>query len=156
MSRRMPTTLVARLAATLAAIGLSGALHVLAMHVPVEGHRCACRAHDAAHECDCAQCRRASLSAQASDEKLPPCHRAAARKALALQDQGSGARSAPCVEGTCGGPTHTAPLLGASEPFCTRAPESVIAATRPELLVAVNRVRPERALAPETPPPRSA
>jgi hypothetical protein len=146
-------SLVARLAAALAAIALSGGLRVLAMHAPLEGHRCNCREHDAAHECDCARCRRASLSAQASDENLPPCHRAAARKALTLQDQGS---SAPCVEGTCGGPTPAAPLLGASEPFCARATEHVIAAARPERRVAVIRAPPERAIAPETPPPRSA
>ena len=73
----------ARLAAALVAVVLSGAPGVLAAHAPVEGHRCACRAHVGERECDCAICRKAWLSAQASDESLPPCHRKAANGALA-------------------------------------------------------------------------
>lgn len=85
------------------AVSLSGGPRVLALNAPVEEHRCSCGAQRGEHhECECAICRKAALTAQAEDEKAPPCHRAAARKALSERTR-QGSRSVPCFEGICGG-----------------------------------------------------
>jgi hypothetical protein len=146
----------ARLAAALVAVALSGAPSVLALHAPVEGHRCVCRAHAGERECDCAICRKSWLSAQASDENLPPCHRAAAKGALA-RAKGAGSRDgAPCLEGTCGNLGHPTMTVAGIEPFCLpggAAPAlAVTRETRPPLAARLHG----RARAPETPPPRAA
>jgi hypothetical protein len=148
---------VARLAAALVAVTLSGAPRVLALHAPVEGHCCACRAHGGDnHECECAICRKAALAAQASDEKAPPCHRAAARKALSERAP-TGSRSVPCIEGTCGGSNQPTMTPAGVEPFCLPAATRAVALadrteSRPRLADAARK----RPFAPETPPPRAA
>lgn len=146
---------VAQLAAALVAVTLSGAPRLLAMHAPVAGHRCSCRAHRANHECDCAICRKAALAAQASDERLPPCHRAAARKALS-QGEPAGGRSAPCVEGTCGGSAQPAMTFAGIEPFCMPSAKAVAVADRTEHRASAADPARERPVEPETPPPRAA
>jgi hypothetical protein len=146
---------VARFAAALVAVTLSGAPRVLAMHAPVEGHRCSCRAHTGGHECECAICRKAALTAQASDEKLPPCHRSAARKALS-ESEPVGQRSAPCVEGTCGGSGQPTMTPAGVEPFCMPSARAVALADRTERRPGAAGPACERPLEPETPPPRAA
>jgi hypothetical protein len=147
---------VARLAAALVAVTISGAPRVFAMHAPVEGHRCSCRAHGGEHhECECAICRKAALAAQASDEKAPPCHRAAARKALSERAP-TGSRSVPCIEGTCGGSSQPTMTPAGVEPFCLRSAEAVVLAGRIEPPASLADAARERPLEPETPPPRAA
>jgi hypothetical protein len=151
--RRAP---VARLAAALVAVTLSGAPRVLAMHAPVEGHRCSCRAHGGEHhECECAICRKAALTAQATDDKAPPCHRAAARKALSERAP-TGSRNEPCVEGTCGGSSQPTVTPAGMEPFCLPAAKAIALADRTEPRPLLAGAARERPLEPETPPPRAA
>lgn len=148
---------VARLAAALVAVMLSGAPRVLAMHAPAETHRCTCRARAGGHhDCECAICRKAALTAQASDQAQPPCHRAAARKALASGASGGPRGDAPCLEGTCGNGTQPPVTIAGLEPFCLRvsgvAAVALPGETRPPF---APRLR-DRSLDPETPPPRAA
>jgi hypothetical protein len=146
---------VARLAAALVAVTISGAPRVFAMHAPVEGHRCSCRAHGGEHhECDCAICRKAALAAQASNEKAPPCHRAAARKALSERAP-TGSRSVPCIEGTCGGSTQPTMTPAGVEPFCMPSSTAVALAYRMEPRPTTADPVHDRPLEPETPPPRA-
>ncbi len=149
------TAAVAQVAAALVAATLSGAPRVLAMHAPAAGHRCSCRAHGANHECDCAICRKAALAAQASDERLPPCHRAAARKALS-HGEPAGGGGAPCVEGTCGGSAQPAMTFAGVEPFCMPPGTAVAVADRTEQRPSTGDPARERPFEPETPPPRAA
>ncbi len=146
---------VARVAAALVAVTLSGAPRVLAMHAPIEGHRCSCKAHSADHECECAICRKAALAAQASDESLPPCHRAAAKKALS-ESKPAEKRTAPCVEGTCGGSGQPTLTPAGVEPFCMPSSSSAALADRTERHTCAPAASCERPLDPETPPPRAA
>lgn len=144
---------VTRFAAALVAVTLTGAPRVLALHAPAERHRCSCPAHGGHHECECALCRKAALTAQATDESLPPCHRAAAKKALAGA-RSDGSRSAPCLEGTCGDGARPALTAAGVEPFCLPAGAGAPAALPPRPLELPVGPRLERALVPETPPPR--
>ena len=148
---------VARVAAILVAASLSGAPRVLAASAPAEQHRCSCRAHLAGdHACDCALCRRSGLSTPSKDDgRLPTCHRSAARK----PDQASrpvGGRETPCVEGTCGGAGRPAPEVLGAVPFCLPDGGTLAVVLAPE----VRPMHPgrllDRALEPETPPPRAA
>ena len=152
---RARPTAVARGAAVLIAVTLSGAPRVLALQAPAEAHRCSCKAHlDGHHECECALCRRASLAGQARDANAPPCHRTAARQALARESRG-GPRGAPCLDGHCG--SADCPLTAAAgvAPF-------IVPSTR--LLHTQGRVEPvrdpgdalqRRPAMPATPPPRA-
>jgi len=151
---RMAT--VARVAAALVAVMLSGGPHALALMASAEAHRCCCRSHGSPqHECDCAMCRRAALAEQAKDDKAPPCHRAAARKALS-RGCSPGSRSAPCVEGTCGSSNGPVTTPAGIEPFPIPAATLLAATSRQEWLVdGVQAVR-RRPLEPEKPPPRAA
>jgi hypothetical protein len=158
MLPRVRTGALARLAAALTALALSGTPRVLAMHAPAERHQCSCRAHAGGrHECECAMCKKAALAAQASDASAPPCHRAAARKALSSGSEGAARRrGAPCVEGTCGQGGGQAPTVAGEEPFCL--PDAVTR-TRPLGLEAPPRCfeyPQDRAIAPPTPRPRAA
>lgn len=148
---------VARISAVLVAGALSGAPRVLAMHAPLEGHRCECKAQRGGnhHECECMICRRAALSAQATDEKVPPCHRAAARKALSERAP-AGPRSEPCIEGTCGRAGEPTTTAAGVEPFCLPVAAAVALVDRTEPRQIVADAARDRALEPETPPPRAA
>lgn len=144
---------VARIAAALVAVALSGAPRVVALHAPPERHRCLCRAHAGGdHACDCALCRKAAIASRASDGTAPPCHRAAAQKELAAETRRPG--GAPCLEGTCGSGARPTLTVAGVEAFC-------LPATGPLVVAAPERPVPrcaaplaERALEPETPPPR--
>lgn len=156
MLRHVRMAVFARLAAALVAMTLTGAPRVLAMHAPAEKHRCMCQAHAGGHhECECALCHKATLSAQASDERLPPCHRTAAKKELAAAGAGK-PRSEPCVEGTCGSGARPPLTLAGVEVFCLPASGALVLSL-PQRPLPV-RVEPllQRALEPETPPPKQA
>lgn len=145
----------ARFAAALVAVTLTGAPRVLALHAPVEKHRCACRAGAGGHHaCECALCHQSALAARASDETLPPCHRAAAKKELARG--GRGASGEPCIEGTCGSGTRPTPTLAGVEVFCLPAGGELAVPIPERPLPAFSPALPQRALEPETPPPRAA
>jgi hypothetical protein len=158
MPRHPCTAAVARIAAALLALTISGAPRVLAMHAPVEGHRCECKTRTGGHrECDCAICRKAAHAADASEQRKPRCHRTAGPEALASTDsRGSGNDGTPCMEGTCGNRARPVVTIAAVEPFClpvrgVLAPALVEEAGQPfspRLL--------ERSLDPETPPPKAA
>jgi hypothetical protein len=155
MLRQVRAVAVARIAAALAAVTLTGVPRVLALHAPAETHRCSCRANAGSHhECECAICRKAALAAQASDERAPPCHRAAARQALS-RGAPPGSREAPCFEGTCGGAGRAPMTFPGVEPFCLPVPPAVrVTIAPPARAVSADPVR-DRALEPETPPPRA-
>jgi hypothetical protein len=153
MLHGVATSLLPRAAAAFLALALSGAAHVGAQHAPARGHHCSCK-HDAEHECDCGSCRRRSLEARASDDAAPPCHRAAARKALAEHSQKP--RSVPCVDGGCGGggdPTLTMP---APEPYVLRTIPGVMLRPMVEPVAISDGSAALRVIPPETPPPRLA
>jgi hypothetical protein len=147
---------VARIAAVLVAVTLSGGPRVFALHAPVEAHRCCCKAHVGGdHECDCALCHRASLAAQAKDEKAPPCHRAAARKALS-RNEPKGRRGAPCVEGHCGASDRPMTNPAGLEPFFLPATAFASPAGRDEPRPDGIQAARRRFVEPETPPPRAS
>jgi hypothetical protein len=154
--RQTRTAAVARIAAALVAVTLSGAPRALAIHAPVEGHRCTCKAHAGGHhECECAICRKAALRARASDESAPPCHRDAARRALS-RSESSGSRDVPCVEGTCGAGERPVTAAAGVEPFCIPAQRPAAIAGAPEAREIAAEPVHDRPLEPETPPPKAA
>jgi hypothetical protein len=144
-----------RCAASLVALALSGAPQVIAMQAPIERHRCACRAHGSDHECSCSLCRRAALQHQSSDESTPPCHRAAARAALAQQEHRP-ASGAPCVEGTCGQHAQPPVTIAGIESFVLPTVKAIAVPWRVERIWRKGESLHERSLDPETPPPRRA
>jgi hypothetical protein len=156
MLRHARMAAFARLAAALVAVTLTGAPRVLALHAPAEKHRCACQAHAGGkHECECAQCHKAALTAQASDGSLPPCHRAAAQKALATPDPGR-SRGEACLEGTCGSGARPTLTLAGVEVFCLPASGALVLSLPEQPLPILAEPLPDRALEPETPPPKRA
>jgi hypothetical protein len=147
---------VARASAALLAVALSGAPRVAALHAPIEGHHCECRS-GGEHHLDCAACRRTALAARAGDAKLPECHRAAARKALAEREPAGGAPGGgPRLERACGGSSQPALTAGGIEPYLLPAAKAPAFAPRGERTPAAGTGASERPLAPETPPPRPA
>ena len=155
MLAQVGTAAVARVTAALVAVTLTGAPRVLALKAPAERHRCSCPAHGNHHECECALCRKAALAVDATDETLPPCHRAAAQKALAGA-RTDASRGAPCLEGTCGSGARPALTLAGVEPFCLPAGGALRVPLPARPLELSAGPRHERALEPETPPPRAA
>ena len=154
MLGRACQTGLARVAAVLVAATLTGAPRVLALNAPAETHRCSCRTHSGDHhECDCALCRRAALSAQAADGAVPPCHRAAARKELSRGEQ-AGSHGAPCVEGRCGFPERPVTAAAGGQLFITPSTRLAAAMGRDEPHLDRAEVLLRRAAEPETPPPR--
>lgn len=144
---------VARIAAAVVAVTLTGAPRVLALHAPAEAHRCTCQAHASA-ACACASCHEAALKAEAADERVPPCHRPAAQHALAAAGERR-ARGEPCIEGTCGSTSRPA-VTAAVEPFHLAVSAAVVNPAperRPPGLLAALLDRPPE---PETPPPKPA
>jgi hypothetical protein len=165
MLLRANTVAIARVAAVLVAATLSGAPRVLAMHAPVEGHRCSCSAHGGRGraQCECALCRKASRAAHrpeaaaasaAHEQGRPRCHPPAEQKGERGEPPAS--QGAPCIEGTCGAIGHVMSTPAGVEPFCLTAVRPVPLADRAEARITVpehGRVQPH---APETPPPRAA
>jgi len=146
---------IARVSAAILALALTGAPRLAALHAPPEAHHCACPAsRDGHHECTCALCRRASLAARASNDALPPCHRAAARDALSDAEKGS--REMPCIEGTCGDPVGQVVTVHGGEPYClprtTPIVHRLLVELRPPSATALRGLTTE----PPTPPPRPA
>jgi hypothetical protein len=145
---------VARVATALVAVMLSGGPRALATLTPAETHRCCCRTHGSPHhECDCAMCRRAALAEQAKDDKVPPCHRAAARKALS-RGGSTGSRSLPCVEGTCGSSNGPVTTPAGVEAFCLPAATRMAIPSREEQRRGVVQAVLHQSPEPEKPPPR--
>lgn len=145
---------LARIAATLVAVTLSGTPRIVALSAPPERHRCTCGVHAGGDPaCDCALCHKAALLSRASDQSLPPCHRAAAHRELASGDARRPA-GAPCVEGTCGSGARPTLTAAGVEAFClpASAPLVVVVPERPVPTCA--EPAPERTTEPETPPPR--
>ena len=151
--RCVRTMSVARVAAALLGLFLSGVPRVVALQAPVELHRCHCRHHHAGEECECALCRRAALQAQASDPTAPPCHRAAAQKALS---GGTRSGAAPCLEGTCSRRDQPSTPLAGIDVFCPAGDHALRLFWRPR---DIRPPIPESECAeqrePATPPPRS-
>jgi hypothetical protein len=146
---------VGRAAAALLAVALSGAPRVVALHAPAEGHHCECKSNGE-HHLECAACRRAALAARSSDAKLPECHRAAARRALAQRERAGGAPNAPCLERACGGSGQPALTAGGIEPYLLPAAKAPAFAPCTERTPAPSDGARERPLVPETPPPKPA
>lgn len=158
MASRVRRSVVGQIAAVLVAVTLSGATTLVldALHAPGEGHRCLCAArYGERHECDCALCRMAALTARASDPNAPPCHREAARKALAERAP-VGSREAPGMECICGDPTEGTATASGPGPFCFPAHPALAVADRAEpALPGVAEPAREGPVEPETPPPRA-
>lgn len=152
MLRIARTLGVSRVAAALVALALSGAPGLASLHARGREHRCTCKAGGRAHECACPVCHAAAR--RADEERLPPCHREAARQPAPARSAERAA--APCWTGSCGdredGGIALSPLDAFTLPAATR-----LAAPRLS-----GRIAPERPsghellLAPETPPPRRA
>jgi hypothetical protein len=157
MSSRAPR-LLRRPAAVVVAIAMTGALQWPALAAPPAPHRCAChaRAHGGEHECECARCQAEARATKERDvENLPPCHRAAARKALAAESRR--APAGPCLQGSCGVPEAPRALaLTIAEPFllprAVTLPSPGVTRLAPRE-VAVPGTAADR---PPTPPPRRA
>lgn len=150
--------LSARLIAALTAVTLAGAAVGLpAARGQGEGHRCTCHErYGEEHECECVLCRAAALIARASDEGLPPCHRAAAQREL-LASEAAGRRDAPTIACVCGEPPEPESTPAGLGQYCLAADRGIADAVRPAPRLApadppVTAGRHE----PETPPPRSA
>lgn len=142
-----------RVVAAVVAVMLSGAPRVAALHAPVEGHRCTCRAGAGGeHRCSCVLCWRLAQAARSSDAKLRPCCRADARRQLAAERRGGGA---PCVEGVCGDGARPPVNVAGAEPFMLLRRTTPGLTLAQALLAPPAEPAPERALEPETPPPRS-
>lgn len=157
MLSKLRRVLAARFMAALAAATLAGAATGLpAASDPEEGHRCSCNErYGEAHECECVLCRAAALIARAADDRLPPCHRAAAKREL-LESAPPGGRDAPTLACVCGDPPDPASTPAGLGQYVLAAGRAVADAERPAPR------RPGEAdpvtagrLEPETPPPRS-
>lgn len=144
------------LAALLLALSMSGVVRVVP---PLIGpHRCACRAHGEGHECACPVCAAAARRAREGKlDELPPCHRGAAKRALAEEEEARARRRAlPGVLPTCGTPEGDPAPPPAADPFPLPGRPAVALAewSRPlELPSLAPRSAPRR---PAVPPPRPA
>lgn len=142
----------ARVVAAAVAVMLSGAPRVAALHAPVEGHRCTCRVGSGGeHRCTCVQCWRLAQAARSSDAKLRPCCRADARKQLAAEHRGAGAR----CDGVCGDGARPPMNVAGAEPFLLLGRLTPGLPLTRALFAPRAEPGPERSLEPETPPPRS-
>lgn len=146
---------VSRLAALAVALGLSGAPQVVAARTAPAGgrHVCRCGAHGPEHDCGCPRCH---ATREADLEGQPPCHRAAARKALAGERRREES-GRPCLKGSCGvpeAPRAIARTVGESFTLA-QAPPLARPASEEAFFTELS-APPDRAVAPESPPPRSA
>lgn len=154
--RAAADNLAASLAALLVALAMSGVVRVVP---PLTGpHRCACRAHGEGHECACRVCAAAARRAREGKlDELPPCHRGAAKRALAEEEEARARRRAlPGVLPTCGTPEGDPVPPPAADPFPLPGGPVVALAewSRPlELPSSAPRCVPGR---PAVPPPRRA
>jgi hypothetical protein len=141
---------IAQAVVALLCVVLSGAPRMLALHAPVEGHRCSCRSHSAGRQCGCALCHRRTLAHHA-----PPCHGRAMEREV--QVEGAPARPSPCIEGTCGSGTDR-PVTGPGgvETFCPplRTPATAVHPWIARHGGCRATFEGAEAREPETPPPR--
>lgn len=152
----LPASAPTRLAAALLALALSGAVRVVP---PVTGpHRCACPGHGAGHECACPVCAAAARRAREGQlAELPPCHRAAAQKAQAEDEEARARRRAlPGVLPTCGVPEGGLAAPHATEPFPLPARPPLALAEWSLRLEPSTRALPSVPRRPAVPPPRPA
>ncbi len=154
MLRQARTAAAAQIAAVLVAVTLSGVPRVASLHAPAQGHVCTCGVHARGHKCTCVLCRQTALAAVAFDRELPQRYRDAAREQLQADERG--APGAPCVDGTCGDGAQPQVTVAGVEPFCLPSPTVLAVALAEERRPAHASAAPERALEPETPPPRAA
>lgn len=152
MLRALRRRRLSRLGAGLLVLALAGIPRLAVQAAPEPAHRCQCPRHAPGEECSCPQCRAAARRAQEAElEKLPPCHRAAARQAAqAERDEPAG----PCLRGSCGNPEdHPATATGL-DPFTLpggSGPPAAPVAGRAPLGAPTALQVPQ---VPETPPPR--
>src|SRR5512138_2539328 len=142
---------VARAAAIAVALATSGLARAVPPF-PVGSHHCRCSAHGEDHVCACPVCAAAARRARlAHIEDLPPCHRAAARAALAASDAQRGRD--PCVLPTCGAPWESA-ASPQTEPFPVPAASALARAAWCAPLEWSAAAAPDVPSVPEVPPPR--
>ena len=169
MFDRLRVRAVSRLLAALVAFGLTGGLPYVEAR-PIEApHSCHCH-HGPGEVCICAQCHRRTAApdpaAEAAElEKLPPCHRAAAKAARAREDQARAAQAReaqrpgtdqPMFTGCCNSPVQVPATLATPEPFLLYPAVEVDEPGRPERpLASLNAALDHRGEIP-TPPPRAA
>lgn len=147
----LPRTLaLGRLAAPVLALALTGAPGLAELHAPEAEHRCTCRTVAGVHECACARCHAAA--ARASEERSPPCHRAApGTPAPPKRDV-----RLPCWTGSCGSPDPVTASPLALEAF-TVPEAAALPAPRPSGRVTCPAAEGhELSRSPEPPPPRAA
>jgi hypothetical protein len=156
MLSALRTSAVARAAAALLAVALSGAPRAAEALRPEKPHRCQCR-HGAGERCTCPVCaarvRKAKRDALA---ELPPCHRAGAERALAAEEAHERRdREAPCVQGDCGSKDPLAPPRASAESFTLPDPPVIGRAVQSRVAAAVGPGDGVDAPVPEPPPPRA-
>lgn len=154
MLRAVRTLAPSRLAAAVLALALTGAPGIAGLHAPEAEHRCTCRAEAGVHACACVRCHAAAAAARrASEERAPPCHRAAPSRPVPPPERDG---RAPCWTGSCGSPDPAAASPLALEAFLVPAAAALPApppAGRVALPAGEGRELP---LWPDTPPPRAA
>lgn len=143
---------VARATALLVVLTTSGLARAVPL-APVGPHRCTCSAHGKDHVCACRICNAAARRArEARISELPACHRAAARKDLAVADPGR--LPFPCLLPTCGASLWEDGASPAGERFpLPAAPVLALAEWSTGVDPPAHAPR-DLALVPETPPPR--
>ncbi|MBI5069944.1 MAG: hypothetical protein HZB56_17050 [Deltaproteobacteria bacterium] len=153
MTRLAHTSQVARLAAVLVALALSGLPRAAALAAPEEAHRCSCRAHGD-HDCTCAKCAAIAARRRAAEAgaATPPCHAAPAGVATPERHTPPG----PCITGSCGAPEEPRPAVNGVDPFtlpagAPRPAPPPVAALPGALPGPQHQPQP-----PEPPPPRAA
>jgi hypothetical protein len=151
------TATLARAAAALLALALSGAPRAAVSLAPEKPHRCQCR-HGAGERCTCPVCgQRARRAQHAALAELPPCHRAVAAEALAAEDEHERRhREVPCLQGDCGATDPAAPPRASTETFTLPDPPLLGPAGSGPPVPAPAARRGVGAPAPEPPPPRAA
>lgn len=141
---------LARLAAVLVALALSGLPRVVALAAPEEAHRCSCRAHGD-HDCTCAKCAAIAARRRAAEAAPPPCHAPPPGVAAPEPHTPPG----PCITGSCGAPEEPRPAVNGVDLFTLPidAPRTVpppVAALPGALPGPQHQPQP-----PEPPPPRA-
>jgi hypothetical protein len=147
------TSQVARLAAVLVALALSGLPRAVALAAPEEAHRCSCRAHGD-HDCTCFKCAAiaAKRRAAAAREAAPPCHAPPAGVAAPERHAPPG----PCITGSCGAPEEPRPAVNGVDLFTLPA-DAPRTAPPPVAALPGALLGPQhQPLPPEPPPPRAA
>jgi hypothetical protein len=157
MLRTLRTSTLCRLAAAALALALSGAPRAAQALQPERPHRCQCR-HGVGEHCTCPVCgKRARQARRNAAQEAPPCHRAAAERALAAEEERARQdRDVPCLRGDCGGDEPAAPPRASAETFTLPDPPVIGRAGHAGVVPALATSEGAAAPAPEPPPPRAA